>query len=119
MQYKLIILTVLYLLFIPVKLFSQTDIYTGTWEMEFRQTDSLPPIHIGLKIANPEKNILYPAQLQIKAGATISPEDLKLCLFTDSVDEAVKYIQDNAINKFGLKAARRRPSSWWAFNKQY
>lgn len=56
---------------------------------------------------------------KMKAEGTISPEDLKLCLFTDSVDEAVKHIQDNAINKFGLKAARQRRSSWTLFNRQY
>ena len=56
---------------------------------------------------------------RMKAAATISPEDLKLCLFTDSIDEAVKYIQDNAIVQFGLKAGTPKPSSWWVFNKQY
>ena len=55
---------------------------------------------------------------KMKAAGTISPEDLSLCLFTDSVDEAVKYIQDKAINHFGLKAARKR-SSWRLFNNQY
>ena len=56
---------------------------------------------------------------EMKAGGTISAEDLRLCLFTDSVDEAVKHIQDNAISKFGLKAEDRKHSSWWLFNKQY
>lgn len=56
---------------------------------------------------------------KMKAEATISPDDLNLCLFTDSIDEAVKHIQDNAIVKFGLKAASKKPSSWWVFNKQY
>ena len=51
--------------------------------------------------------------------ATISPQDLKLCLFTDSIEEAVKYIQDNAIAKFGLKPATKRTPSWWLFEKQY
>lgn len=55
---------------------------------------------------------------KMKMNSTISPEDLKLCLFTDSVDEAVKHIQDNAINKFGLKAARKS-SSWWPFQNRY
>ena len=39
----------------------------------------------------------------MKQKGTISPEDLKLCLFTDSVEEAVKHLQVNSINKFGLK----------------
>jgi predicted Rossmann-fold nucleotide-binding protein len=56
---------------------------------------------------------------RMKEKGTISAEDLKLCLFTDSTEEAVRHIQDNAINKFGLKAAAKRPSSWWLFEKQY
>ena len=56
---------------------------------------------------------------KMKMEGTISPEDLKLCLFTDSVDEAVKHIQDNAINKFGLKAAKQKRFSWRLFNRQY
>ena len=39
----------------------------------------------------------------MKDGATISPDDLRLCLFTDDVNEAVEYLKENAINKFGLK----------------
>ena len=50
--------------------------------------------------------------------ATISPEDIKLCLFTDSIDEAVKHIQDNAITKFGLKPAEKKRPSRWLFEKQ-
>lgn len=56
----------------------------------------------------------------MKAKATISPDDDKLFLVTDSVEEAVKFIQDNTIVKFKLKPeeARRRPFGW-LFEKQY
>ena len=33
---------------------------------------------------------------------TIAAEDLKLLLFTDSVDEAMAHIQKHAIEQFGL-----------------
>ena len=56
---------------------------------------------------------------KMKDKATISPEDMRLCLFTDSIEEAVKHIQDNAINKFGLKPAQKKRPSWWLFEKQY
>lgn len=56
---------------------------------------------------------------KMKDKATISPEDMKLCLFTDSVEEAVKYIQDNAIKKFDLKPSQNKQPSWWLFEKQY
>jgi predicted Rossmann-fold nucleotide-binding protein len=41
---------------------------------------------------------------------TISPEDAKLFLFTDSIDEAIQHIQKFAINNFGLtKRKKMRP----------
>ncbi len=52
----------------------------------------------------------------MKEKATISPEDLQLCLFTDSVDEAVAHIKENAIGRFKLKPAVTR-KKWWFFEK--
>ncbi len=36
------------------------------------------------------------------AAGTIAAEDLKLLLFTDSVEEAMAHIQTHAVEKFGL-----------------
>ena len=55
----------------------------------------------------------------MKQNATISAQDIQLCLFTDSIEEAVKHIQVNAINRYGLKPAAKRHPSWWLFEKQY
>lgn len=52
----------------------------------------------------------------MKAKATISPEDLSLCLFTDSVEEAVAYLRENAIGRFGLKPEELK-KDWWLFEK--
>jgi uncharacterized protein (TIGR00730 family) len=52
-------------------------------------------------------------QRMIEAG-TISPKDLDLMLVTDSVDEAMRHIEHNAVGKFGLSRRRRpRPSIWF------
>lgn len=50
---------------------------------------------------------------RMKERGTISPEDLKLCLFTDSIEEAVVHIQDNSIRKFGLKPSEKKKPFWW------
>ena len=55
-----------YLLFSTVKLLAQTEPYPGTWQMEYQQEPGMPVIHLELKIAPSEKNILYPAQLSLK-----------------------------------------------------
>lgn len=50
----------------------------------------------------------------LKTKGTISPEDDRLFLVTDSVEEAVKFIQDNTIVKFKLKpeTIRKKPFRW-------
>ena len=45
---------------------------------------------------------------------TISPHDLNLCLFTNSTNEAVQYLKENAIQKFNLKP-RVVKKKWWLF----
>ena len=62
------------------------------------------------------KDVLDHIQM-MKEKETISPSDLNLCLFTDSVEEAVKHVQENSIKKFGLKAATKVHSSRWLFEK--
>lgn len=52
----------------------------------------------------------------MKRQATISPEDLDLCLFTDSVDEAVAYLKEKAISRFELKPIVVK-KAWWLFEK--
>ena len=50
---------------------------------------------------------------RLKSEGTISPNDEQLFLVTDSVDEAVAYIQKNSINKFNLQPEKPyRPFKW-------
>lgn len=46
-------------------------------------------------------------QMMIKAG-TITQEDLKLFLFTDSIEEAIVFLEKSAIQRFNLKKFRKR-----------
>ena len=54
---------------------------------------------------------------KMKERGTISAKDLELCLFTDSIPDAVKHIQHNSIKKFGLKAAEKQHISKWLFER--
>lgn len=53
----------------------------------------------------------YVQHTMVKAG-TISPEDLRLFLLTDSPDEAIEHIRKHSVDAFGL---RRHPPKrrWW------
>jgi predicted Rossmann-fold nucleotide-binding protein len=53
----------------------------------------------------------------MKEKGTISPEDLDLCLFTDSIDEAIEHLKKNAIGKFDLKHEKPRKKFWWLFER--
>jgi len=54
----------------------------------------------------------------MKAKGTISTEDLSLCLFTDSVEDAINHLKKNAIEKFNLKYKKSRKPRWWLFEKK-
>jgi len=43
---------------------------------------------------------------------TISKKDLDLILFTDSVEEAVNYVSEESVKRFGLKK-KMKPSRWF------
>ena len=53
----------------------------------------------------------------LKTTATISPADTQLFLVTDSIDEAVAYIQKNSIVKFGLSAKKPHKPFRWLFEQ--
>jgi uncharacterized protein (TIGR00730 family) len=65
------------------------------------------------------KNIIEHIE-QMKANGTISPEDMDLCLFTDSVEDAIKHLQEHSIKKFGL---RPEGKEWgikrWLFERSW
>lgn len=63
------------------------------------------------------KNIIAHIEV-MKAEGTISPNDTDLFFFTDSVDEAVDYIQKNTIKKYNLRPKEKVKPFKWLFEKQ-
>lgn len=54
----------------------------------------------------------------MKDQQTISPNDTNLFLVTDSIDEAVEYIQKNGITKFNLQQEKPYKPMRWLFEHQ-
>ena len=54
----------------------------------------------------------------MKKQHTISPEDLDLILVTDSVEEAISFIKDKSIVRYGLVPARKWSPARWLFEGQ-
>jgi uncharacterized protein (TIGR00730 family) len=52
---------------------------------------------------------------KMKINGTISPSDMELCLFTDSVDDAVNHIKENSIKKFNLQPKKPYKPFKWLF----
>lgn len=48
---------------------------------------------------------------------TISSDDLKLYLVTDSIEEAVEYIKNNTIKKYNLQYEKPKNPFFWLFEK--
>ena len=51
----------------------------------------------------------------MKKKKTISNEDLSLILVTDSIDEALRFIKDQSIARYGLVPGRKRSPVRWLF----
>ncbi|MFM8347650.1 MAG: TIGR00730 family Rossman fold protein [Bacteroidota bacterium] len=47
---------------------------------------------------------------KMKAERTISPDDMSLFLFTDSVEEAITFIREKGIHRFGLTYRKPKPN---------
>lgn len=63
------------------------------------------------------KNIIAHIGVMKKEG-TISPGDTDLFFFTDDVDEAVAYIQNNTIKKYNLRPKTKVKPFRWLFEKE-
>lgn len=57
------------------------------------------------------EELLHFMKTMLDAG-TISPEDQDMLFVTDSVDEAIRIIQEHSVARFKLKSTSRKPK-WW------
>ena len=64
------------LLFISFKLFAQPNVFSGTWQMEYFSGTSMPVLTMQLKIATPEKNLLFPAHIILQCDSFNAAYDL-------------------------------------------
>ncbi|MEQ1575797.1 MAG: TIGR00730 family Rossman fold protein [Vicinamibacterales bacterium] len=69
--------------------------------------ENFPIVLIGQSYWQPLRDTLHG---MLTAGA-ISPEDLRLLLVTDNLDEATAYIERYAVEAFGLRRGTPRPST--------
>lgn len=73
---KLFSLTLL--LLFSFQCLGQYDLFTGTWHMQIEPEGKRLPIEIEIKIASPEKKLLYPAQMKLSCDSFSAVYDLLL-----------------------------------------
>lgn len=71
--------------------------------IQTKKLQTFPMVIIGTEY---HQHMMKHVEYMIEQG-TISKEDLKLIYVTDSIDEAVKYIEEHAINRFELRKKRK------------
>lgn len=75
--------------------------------IQTKKLQTFPMVIIGREY---HQHLIKHIDLMIEQG-TVSPEDLKLLFITDSIDDAVNYIEEHAINKYDLrKKPKVKPS---------
>ncbi len=82
----------------PGGLGTADELFEAATLIQTRKINDFPVVVFGRDYWRPLQKLL---DEMVQAG-TIAPEDLKLLLFTDSVDEAMAHIRASAIEKFGL-----------------
>lgn len=75
--------------------------------IQTKKLRAFPMVIFGIEY---HKNLLEHLNLMIKQG-TVAEEDLRLLFVTDSVDDAVKHIEENVINKFDLRKKNKTQPS--------
>ena len=65
------------------------------------KVEHFPIVLIGTEYWQPFQDLLD----RMASAGTISPDDRRLLLITDDLDEAARYIRANAIDRFGLRHA--------------
>jgi uncharacterized protein (TIGR00730 family) len=81
------------------------ELFEAVTLIQTKKIESFPVVLLGKAYWAPLIDLM---KEMVRVG-TISPVDLDLLLFTDSVDEAMDHIQKHAIDQFGLVRRKRPP----------
>jgi Predicted Rossmann fold nucleotide-binding protein len=80
------------------------ELFEALTLIQTRKIRDFPVVLMGVEYWQPLIDLLQ----RMVTAATISADDLKLVMVTDSIDDALAHIQEHAIEKFGLRATPKR-----------
>jgi uncharacterized protein (TIGR00730 family) len=93
---------------LPGGLGTLDELFEALTLIQTGKIEHFPVVLIGVDYWRPLQTLLR----HLAEEHTIAASDLQLLLVTDSVPEAMEYLRRNAVQRFGLKARRYRPSTW-------
>ena len=82
------------------------ELFEALTLIQNRKIDHFPIVLMGTEYWRPLRALLR----HLADAGAIAESDLHLLLVTDSVDEAIAYLRQNAIERFGLRPAQPTPS---------
>jgi uncharacterized protein (TIGR00730 family) len=82
------------------------ELFEALTLIQTRKIERFPIVLLGSAYWRPMTDLLH----RMATDGAIAPADLRLMLVTDSVEEAMRYLERNAIDRFSLRAPA--PSRW-------
>jgi hypothetical protein len=78
MMVRIFLIQLFFFLLLSNQSLAQTDPFSGSWQMEYIPTPGSSPIKFEIQIADPEKNVLYPAHIILQCDSFFAEYDLLL-----------------------------------------
>lgn len=94
---------------LPGGIGTMDELFEALTLIQTKKIESFPVVLVGTAFWKPFHDLLQ----HLLAAGTISAEDLRLMLITDSVDEAAEHLRVHAIEYFGLKAQPKPRAIRW------
>lgn len=94
---------------LPGGIGTMDELFEALTLIQTRKIENFPVVLIGTSFWRPFQALLE----SFVAAGTISPEDLRLMLITDDLDEAAAHLRIQAIDYFGLQVRRKPRALPW------
>jgi uncharacterized protein (TIGR00730 family) len=92
---------------LPGGLGTLDELFEALTLIQTRKVEHFPVVLIGVDYWRPLQELLQ----HLAREGTVSASDLDLLLVTDSIDAAMEHLRANAVERFGLRPRRVRPSA--------
>ena len=94
---------------LPGGIGTMDELFEALTLIQTKKIEHFPVVLVGAAFWKPFSDLLQ----HLLAAGTISPEDLRLMIITDDLDQAVEHLRVHAINSFGLRPQPKPRALRW------